>query len=286
MAIDALGLSDKWLENFYKECGREVTLAYTTLNQMKNWAMIVAAAAISGLAFGTGAQSFPNERMFVGVAIVYTFVLRFFFRAIICYINLVRWNVLQKSCIQLMLDSKPYQREEAAQRFREDISLYYFRWLAPIDRKTQLVSNLKLGFALLFVLPLFFLGWGFFNLWASPLVEGMTTFVIGTTVIEVGDFLRSTIFDDRHATERRRSRRITSNFPIPSSRFGYLSAWLAVLIVSISVAGIRHHKMVVESASPIPAPQKEQPAVATPCKGPPSSPPPRPSTPVDGKHSN
>src|SRR5712692_7160109 len=38
---------EKWVENFYKECGRETTLAYTTLNQMKNWAMVIAAAFIS-----------------------------------------------------------------------------------------------------------------------------------------------------------------------------------------------------------------------------------------------
>ncbi len=40
---------DAWLHDFYKECGREATLAYTTLNQMKNWAMVIAAAALSGL---------------------------------------------------------------------------------------------------------------------------------------------------------------------------------------------------------------------------------------------
>src|SRR5574341_1741574 len=56
----------KWLEAFYKECGREVTLAYTTLNQMKNWAMIVVAAAISGLSFGTASDTYPNVPMFVG----------------------------------------------------------------------------------------------------------------------------------------------------------------------------------------------------------------------------
>src|SRR5713101_1817071 len=69
---------EDWLENFYKECGREVTLAYTTLNQMKNWAIVTAAAAISGLAFGTAAGKFPNVPMFTGTVIVYAFVLRFF----------------------------------------------------------------------------------------------------------------------------------------------------------------------------------------------------------------
>src|SRR5437667_1333397 len=91
-------LCDSWLHDFYKECGREVTLAYTTLNQMKNWAMIVAAAAISGLSFGTSGRHYPNPVMFVGVVIVYVFILRFFVRAILCYINLTRWNKLQSGC--------------------------------------------------------------------------------------------------------------------------------------------------------------------------------------------
>ncbi len=40
---------DTWIEHFYKECGREVTLAYTTLNQMKNWAIAIVAAFVSAL---------------------------------------------------------------------------------------------------------------------------------------------------------------------------------------------------------------------------------------------
>ena len=43
-------LDTAWIDTFYKECGREVTLAYTTLNQMKNWAMTIAAAALAAQA--------------------------------------------------------------------------------------------------------------------------------------------------------------------------------------------------------------------------------------------
>lgn len=62
-------LDKAWVETFYRECGREVTLAYTTLNQMKNWAMTVVAAALSGLAFGSKSADYPNKYMFVGVVI-------------------------------------------------------------------------------------------------------------------------------------------------------------------------------------------------------------------------
>lgn len=96
---------DKWLDSFYRECGREVTLAYTTLNQMKNWAMVVAAAAISGLSFSSSAQQnqYPSLPMFVGTVVVYVFVLRFYIRAILCYTNLLKWNKLQADCLSLKL---------------------------------------------------------------------------------------------------------------------------------------------------------------------------------------
>src|SRR6202521_911884 len=89
----------KWLDSFYRECGRETTLAYTTLNQMKNWAMIVAAAALSGMPFGSKSSDYPTPIMFAGAVIFYTFILRFFVRAMICYINLIRWNLLQARCV-------------------------------------------------------------------------------------------------------------------------------------------------------------------------------------------
>ncbi len=156
----------KWLEAFYRECGREVTLAYTTLNQMKNWAMLVTAAAISGLAFGTSAAQYPNRTMLIGVVVVYTFTLRFFIRANLCYINLSRWNTLQSDCVQLMVspnaDASGQAKNKSAlvEQLKQDIQHYYHQWLSPINRKVQVFANLKLGFALLFALPLFFLIWG------------------------------------------------------------------------------------------------------------------------------
>ena len=157
---DAAPLSEKWLENFYKECGRKVTLAYTTLNQMKNWAMIVAAAAISGVAFGTSAQNYPNERMFVGVAIVYTFIIWFFFRALICYINLERWNLLQRSCLNLMLLHPLNAGTDNAKRLLDDIEIYFFSWISPISRRGNSTRISNSDSPLLFALPVFFFKFG------------------------------------------------------------------------------------------------------------------------------
>src|SRR5690242_13218613 len=102
-AAPPIVMSFKWAENLYKECGREITLAYTTLNQMKNWAMVIAGAILSGLAFGSAAGSYPNKPMIVGVVIAFAFTLRFFIRAILCYINLSRWNTLQRETLKVLI---------------------------------------------------------------------------------------------------------------------------------------------------------------------------------------
>jgi hypothetical protein len=236
-------LDDAWLQSFYKECGREVTLAYTTLNQMKNWAMIVVAAAISGLAFGTGAHQYPDERMYVGVVIVYTFVLRFFIRAVICYVNLSRWNVLQSCCVDDKLLKNPSPDSRVGD-LPTAIKTYYFRWLSPIDRKNQLISNLKLGFGLLFALPLFFMVWGFVVLRELPLVQALTVFALGSTFVEFHDYFRSMTFDDSAAAERRKTTKsITKRaFPIPTGRGMYIVEWLLVLVLSVTVAVVQHYR--------------------------------------------
>jgi hypothetical protein len=233
-------LNADWVDTFYKECGREVTLAYTTLNQMKNWAMTVAAAALSGLAFGTSSASYPNRYMFVGVVVVYVFVLRFYIRAILCYINLSRWNKLQSDCVELRLISRvrvgePARTAQALEtQFRNDVQDYYFRWLSPIDRKTQLLSNLKLGFGLVFALTLFFLFWGSLNLWHDRLVKALLIFCIGTTIVEFNDFFKSTFFDTVSAYQNRKSwSKAQQIFPVPASRGWYLSSWILVIGISV-----------------------------------------------------
>lgn len=234
-------LDEAWLHDFYKECGREATLAYTTLNQMKNWAMVVAAAALSGLPFGGRSSEYPTPIMFAGVVVVYTFVLRFFVRAILCYNNLVRWNVLQSDCMELKLvrvNIRPASTVEPEdQKFMTDLQNYYFNWLSPLSRRDQLSQNLKLGFYLLFGLALFFMIWGAAALWQHYLVKGLVTFATLNTLLEAYDFFTSTYFDDVIQHEKRKARRRNRNvFPIPRSSGIFFVGWALNVILSSIVA--------------------------------------------------
>jgi hypothetical protein len=234
---------DRWLEAFYKECGREITLAYTTLNQMKNWAMVVAAAAISGLSFSSSAQTnqYPNIPMFVGTVVVYVFILRFYIRAILCYTNLLKWNKLQADCLSLKLiqpaKKAPLTAEQLWGTFAEDINHHYYEFLPTVGRKTQLFANLKLGFMPLFALTLFFLGWGVLGLWSQAIVKALLVFVIGNTILELYDFFTSRNFDDVAAWKERKKRgKEYGVFPVPQTRGFFLYGWLLNITVSGVVA--------------------------------------------------
>ena len=241
--IERTAIDPKWLEHFYGECGREVTLAYTTLNQMKNWAMIIAGAVLSGLSFGAASGKYPTETMFIGVVIAYAFTLRFFVRAILCYINLVRWNTLQAKTVKLMLTGGGMGGTITTQdptyvELVEAIENLYFKWHSPIDRKRQVLANLKLGFSLLLALSLYFLLWGAFALWNIDLVQGLLVFAVGNMLVEIKDFFSSSYFDTKEAYENAVTRRkkTARPFPIPESPAAYLITWIAVLLASLLVS--------------------------------------------------
>src|SRR6201991_468178 len=239
---------NKWLEAFYKECGREVTLAYTTLNQMKNWAMVIVAALISAMVtLGRPGEGEIKPAALVGMhaaaVVAYVFNLRFFVRAILCYINLSRWNRLQASIVEARLIPKPVKvgetpaTQDSQTKLKEDIELYYHSWRSPINRKSQLIQNLKLGFALVLGLPLFFVIVWSVELWDNWLVRGLAVFAVGSTLVEGTDFFRSSFFDDPERDKRRRkSGKKAPIFPVPVSQGGHLVTWCLNLAISTGVA--------------------------------------------------
>ncbi len=259
---------EKWIEHFYKECGREVTLAYTTLNQMKNWAMVIVGAFISAVVSLSKADTAGRQNgetittipVLIVAVIAYVFSLRFYIRAILCYINLIRWNTLQSSIISYKFVEKPSNGtqsldiEALKNKLLENIVQYYHNWLSPVDRITQLISNLKLGFALVLILPLFFIIICAFQLWSSNLVKGFIVFSIGSTFVEIFDFFRSPFFDTPIAREKRTEKKKKSevaikkeerSFPIPVSRIEYPLLWLVNLIASSLVVLWPHLKVLV-----------------------------------------
>jgi hypothetical protein len=243
-ANEASGFDD-WLEHFYKECGREVTLAYTTLNQMKNWAVLVVAAVVSAVV-ATQKTSLGDPHndlaVYIGALIAYIFTLRFFVRAILCYINLTRWNNLQLSIVAFKV-AKPSSDDaktsnELKERLLKQLDQLYFGWHAPshLTRATLLLANLKLGFGLLLALPLFFAAVvGVRMLPFTYPVLGITFFAIGYTIVEFLDFLYSRLFDTPEVYAKRKPRKENAIFPTPKLGTRYMILSIINVLLSILI---------------------------------------------------
>jgi hypothetical protein len=227
--------SDNWLHDFYKECGREITLAYTTLNQMKNWAMLVLVPLLALVMNGHNGASPGGIAEVLGAALSYMISLRFLARAIHCYNNFIRWNKLQAAIMRVKLLPDPTQEPgTASAQLEHAIIEFYYKWRSPIPRPEQIASNLKLGFGLLIVLPFGLLVRAGYVHWTDPRVKGVLLFAGLGTVIEVVDFLRSPGFDVPLVAARRQLPAQT--FPAASANVTYVALWLANLAISIAVA--------------------------------------------------
>src|SRR5205085_1120241 len=95
-------LNRAWLERFYAECGREITLSYTVLNQANTWtttlfAALVAAIAINGADYNSNPPTlyYPNLILWFYAVLSWVVMLRFFVRASLPLAYLYKWNSLQ-----------------------------------------------------------------------------------------------------------------------------------------------------------------------------------------------
>ena len=126
--------------------------------------------------------------------------------------------------------------QQARAKLQTQIQDYFHDWRSPINRKTQIVQNLKLGFALVLALPLFFVIVWSVELWANWLVRGLAVFAFGSTLVELTDFFRSRFFDTSERNKRRPREGKAQIFPVPVSQGGYLLTWLLNLLISSTVA--------------------------------------------------
>lgn len=239
--VEVLGaLKDNdWIKEFYKECGREVTLAYTTLNQMKNWAIVVSAAIAAAIA--SILKSSPESTVettahlvLVGAVLAYLFTVRFFVRAMLCYVNLLKWNVLQRKIIALKLQPSSKDSDKSSEYFEKELATsienYYYRWLSPDGRWALVTSNLKLGFGLLLAIPILLIVWGSMQSWENCYTRAAIVLAAGATAIELYEFLSPGFLDTAAARKRRTS---YNEQPAPGATGKSVTVvlWLALLVL-------------------------------------------------------
>lgn len=158
-----------WINTFYTECGREVSLAYDVLNQTTNWGVTLTAAVL-GASFISALQLTPSGELeffypttfhWFYAIVAWIVMTRFFVRSCIALVNMYRWNTLiyATSKVLSLSDENPeatvYKRNLARK-----IKAYFYDWYSPIPRKKVVWNSLKLMYIWFFFILLFLIVWG------------------------------------------------------------------------------------------------------------------------------
>jgi hypothetical protein len=182
-------MNRSWVEEFYKECGREVSLAYNTFNHTNNWG-ITLATGIVAIVFIAAIKSvggeitiiYPNLAYWLVVVVAWVIMTRFFIRSCLALVNMYRWNTLiyAASKILSLPDEHPhlslYERN-----FIKKVKAYFYDWRSPIPKKKLLWECLRLIWIWFFLILLCLVLWGAITLYGQTLwIVGVLVFLIPT----------------------------------------------------------------------------------------------------------
>jgi hypothetical protein len=188
----------KWLDSFYKECGREVSLAYNVLNQTNNWGITLAVAVVATCFLGTArfeggsiTLAYPTLLQWYLVIFGWIIMVRFFVRSALGLVNMYRWNeLINSTCKVLSLPESHPDIPLLNRNLAKKIEAYFFRWRSPKTRWFIVWHNLKLMYLWFFIILLSLFTWGIIGLEKTVLFwVGLILFIV-PTIIEIVWFNR------------------------------------------------------------------------------------------------
>lgn len=150
-----------WLNNFYKECGREVSLAYNVLNQTNNWAItlitaVLATGFIGSVRFDSnGVMNFNYPTIYHWAFIIVAWIIniRFFMRSALALVNMYRWNTLIYAIVNVLSLPENHPSENAYKKdLSKKINEYFINWRSPISKKKLIWENLRLIYLWFFLI--------------------------------------------------------------------------------------------------------------------------------------
>jgi hypothetical protein len=153
----------------YENCGREISLAFDTMNSNLSFAAGTLAALISLLGAGVligetkpGASAAANTGIphlssvsLVILSVALPLIWRFFIRATTGYQNLDRNNLIQKAAWTFLTEERSWAY------FDLTVRIYFTRWRSPLTFPRAAWRNLKYGFLWIFAVLLAAIVWGF-----------------------------------------------------------------------------------------------------------------------------
>jgi len=182
-------MNRSWVEKFYTECGREVSLAYNTFNQTNHWGItlvtgIVALAFITSIKYVEGELKivYPNIAYWFVVIVAWIIMIRFFVRSCLALVNMYRWNNLIYAASKLLslADGHP-DALVFEKNFAKKVKAYFYDWRSPIPMQKLVWECFRLIY-IWFLLPLLgLIIWGLVVLYEQTLwLLGLLIFILPT----------------------------------------------------------------------------------------------------------
>jgi len=188
-----MNFSDEWLTNYSAQVGNEIGIASSQLHEITNWSIGIVMAVVTAVALSD--KSYPQPWT-LGVAVVgFMLVMRFFIRSCLSYVNLDKWNNIQRAIIQYQLSENGPGKERLKESVAKRIEQYHLKWFSPRRIRKLLWSNLKLGYVYLFAITGFLCGLGFgCSDWCKPSTWLLACVLLAAVVYEIIIFPRKTYF--------------------------------------------------------------------------------------------
>ncbi|MDY6965679.1 MAG: hypothetical protein SVM80_06890 [Halobacteriota archaeon] len=180
----------EWLRDFYRECGRELSLSYDVINQTNYWGLTVVTAVIvftivTSVDTETFKINYPMLPQWYIITFAWIIMLRFFVRSSLGLVNMHRWNILSRVISRFL--SIPEDHPQA-QIFKNNciqmLDAYYYRWKSPRRLRKIVWDGLKLMYLWFVIAILSLYVWGLIVLPKDNLfwVFGLVLFLIPTSI--------------------------------------------------------------------------------------------------------
>lgn len=189
-------MEESWLEKFYTECGREVSLAYNVLNQTNSWGITLGTAFLAtGLMTAVKVDGssvvviYPTRIHWYFIIFLWVIMIRFFIRSALALVNMYRWNELIYSTSKVLsVPASSPERSIFERNLQKKIDAYFYRWKSPKSKYFIVWRNLKLMYFWFFIIVLALFLWGVFSLQHDLYYYiGIVAFIV-LTIVELAWF--------------------------------------------------------------------------------------------------
>ena len=187
-----------WIQVFYTECGREVSLAYNVLNETNTWGVtlavgLLAAGAVNAVEVADGQIHvlYPTVVHWFFVIVAWIVMVRFFVRSCLALANMYRWNALIDAASKILALPEGDPNLAVFERnFYAKLRAYFYDWRCPVPRSKIIWYSLKLMYLWFFLLLLALILWGAMVLEKDWLYWGALSLLVVPTALEVLWFWR------------------------------------------------------------------------------------------------